>query len=40
MRSLKSFSQAYDLESQSNHIVGVNFIYEGRDLEFKVDSER
>ena len=38
--SLKSWNQAYDLGSHITYVVCGHFIYEWRDLEFKVDPER
>ena len=38
--SLQSFGQDYDPASYTTYVVHFNFIYECRDLQFKVDSER
>ena len=37
---LQLVSQDYGLASHATHVVCVNFIFEWRDLQFKVDSER
>ena len=38
--SLQPFSQVYDQASHITYVVCVNFIYEWRNLQFKVDTEQ